>query len=191
MEARQHGYLSVDEYLLIEETCPVRHEYVCGTLHAMAGASERHNQLVSNLHLQLRLAARGSGCRVFTSDMMVQAAADLFYYPDVVVLCDPTDSHPRVKQRPCMVFEVLSPSTATVDGREKLRAYREMPSVQAVILVHQDMQCVECHLRGDDRVWRHFTQLGDGSFTVPCVAAELAMVDVYEDAFTAAPDSTL
>jgi Uma2 family endonuclease len=169
----------------------VRREYVGGALHAMAGASERHNQIVSNLHLQLRLAARGSGCRVFTSDMLVQAAADLFYYPDVVVLCDPTDNHPRVKQRPCMVFEVLSPTTAPIDGREKLRAYREMPSVQAVFLVQQDLQCVECHLRGEDHVWRHFTQLGDGSIKVPCVAAELAMADVYEDAFTAAPDASL
>jgi Uma2 family endonuclease len=191
MQARQQHYVSPDDYLRSEESSPVRHEYVGGALHAMAGASERHNQIVSNLHLQLRLAARGSGCRVFTSDMLVQAAADLFYYPDVVVLCDPTDNHPRVKQRPCMVFEVLSPTTAPIDGREKLRAYREMPSVQAVFLVQQDMQCVECHLRGDDHIWRHFTQLGDGSFAVPCVAAELAMADVYEDAFTAAPDATL
>jgi hypothetical protein len=28
MEARQHGYLSVAEYLLIEETSAVRHEYI-------------------------------------------------------------------------------------------------------------------------------------------------------------------
>lgn len=189
MEARQHSYVNVEDYLRGERDNPVRREYVGGMLYALAGASARHNQLVSNLVLRLRLAAAGSGCRVFANDMLVQAAPDLFYYPDVVVLCDPTDDHPLVKQQPCVVFEVLSRTTAAVDRREKLRAYRNMGSVRAVVLVRQDVLRVESHARQDDGTWRPYVFIGDGALPVPCLRAELTLSDIYEDVFSIPTES--
>jgi Uma2 family endonuclease len=179
--------ISVADYLNDERTRAIRHEYVGGLTFPMCGANERHNQLVGNLVVLLRLAGRGSSSRIYANTMLVQAADDLFYYPDIVVLCDPSDDHPGVKRRPCLVVEVLSPSTASVDRREKLRAYRQIASMQAIMLVQQDAQRIELHLRAGDQ-WKLLTLIGDGAVSVPCINAELQMADIYADVFSLPAD---
>jgi Uma2 family endonuclease len=34
-----------------------------------------------------------------------QAQGALFYYPDVMLVCDPEDDHPLYKQSPCLIVE--------------------------------------------------------------------------------------
>ncbi len=41
--------LTVEEYLKSEQDAKIRHEYVAGQIFAMAGASEAHNLIVTNL----------------------------------------------------------------------------------------------------------------------------------------------
>ena len=65
-------------------------------------------------------AAEGGPCRVYFSDMKLRVADDLFYYPDVLVACEPDDTY--TEDEPCLVVEVASPSTGTTDRREKLAA---------------------------------------------------------------------
>lgn len=76
--SRQHP-LSVEDYLLVEEASSVRHEYVAGQIHALAGASRRHNRIALNIAARLMAAARGGPCRVYVSDVKLRAAEDLIY----------------------------------------------------------------------------------------------------------------
>ena len=68
-------------------------------------------------------------------DVNVQVAEETIYLPDVVALCDPTDTQPRIKYRPCLIVEVLSPSTKGINRREKLVAYQQLASLQAYLIV--------------------------------------------------------
>jgi Uma2 family endonuclease len=86
--------LSVEEYLRLEETSPVKHEYVGGFIHALAGASKRHNQIALNIASRLRDAVRGGPCRVYIGDVKVRVADDVYYYPDVVVSCGSESTDP-------------------------------------------------------------------------------------------------
>ena len=85
----------------------------------MSGASDAHGTAALNLAALLRNALRGTPCKPFIADMKVQvAAANSFYYPDILVTCDPRDRTPEashVKQHPCLIVEVLSPSTEAYD----------------------------------------------------------------------------
>lgn len=65
-----------------------------------AGASEDHNRLALNIAAALLPAARRRGCRAVGSDQRLQADEALYYYPDVQVLCDPTDHDPLIKRPP-------------------------------------------------------------------------------------------
>jgi Uma2 family endonuclease len=106
--SQAHAYQPIPEaeYLAREDRASVRHELVGGELYAMAGASERHNRITGNLFFHLRAATRGKICRVFASDMKLrQAQGALFYYPDVMLVCDPEDDHPLYKQSPCLIVE--------------------------------------------------------------------------------------
>ena len=87
--ATPHGYVTVEEYLELEKTSSVKHEYVAGEIHAMVGASRRHNRIAVNILRRLADAAEGGPCRVYISDMKLRAAEDVFYYPDVMVACVP------------------------------------------------------------------------------------------------------
>ncbi len=47
---------------------------------------------------------------------------DAFYYPDVMVACDPQDTESLYKRFPCLIVEVLSPSTEGINrAREVFR----------------------------------------------------------------------
>ncbi|MGH3090260.1 MAG: Uma2 family endonuclease, partial [Rubrobacteraceae bacterium] len=85
MSEKAHHPLTVEEYLELEESSTVRHEYVGGEIHAMTGGSYRHNTIAVNILRKLADAAEGSSCRVYVSDMKVRIEDAPFYYPDVMV----------------------------------------------------------------------------------------------------------
>ena len=95
--------LSVEEYLTGEPKGRDRHEYLGGVVYAMAGASEDHNLISLNLAFALRTHLRGRRCKVNVADVKVRlqiSEEDVFYYPDVMVACDPRDTDPYFKRFP-------------------------------------------------------------------------------------------
>src|SRR5258707_1226841 len=119
--AAQSEGVSVDDYLAGEEGSEIKHEYIGGTLYAMAGTTKQHNQLAGNVYALLHRALRGGRCQAFISDVKVRLKImgdDVFYYPDVVVGCDPRDTHRHFLSFPKVIVEVLSPSTERLDRRE-------------------------------------------------------------------------
>lgn len=140
--------LSNDEYLANELATDERHEYVAGRVFAMGGSSDRHNRIALNLASALLNLTRGGPCQVYMSDMKVRVeAADAYYYPDVVVTCDPDDTAPYYKDRPSLIVEVLSPTTETIDRREKLLAYQKLDSLREYALIASDRRRIQVYRR--------------------------------------------
>lgn len=174
-------FISVDEYLSGEPLSEVRHEYIDGQVYAMTGASDRHGLIVNALAFALTPGARRKQCQLFTSDMKVRlevGGKTLFYYPDLVLSCDPQDREPYFRQSPCLIVEVLSESTARIDRREKLLAYQTMPSLKAYLLVEQDAMRVESYRRANDwRVEYH----EQGEVWLDCLDMALPLAEIYRD----------
>jgi Uma2 family endonuclease len=174
----------VEDYLEGEQWSDIRHEYVAGEVYAMAGAGERHNRIAGNVFFHLRSATRGTHCGAFMSDMKVRVAtADAFYYPDAFLTCDPGDDAPLYKAAPCLIAEVLSPTTEVIDRREKLIAYRTLEALRYYLLVAQDVKRVEVYERQDDGGWVHTIYEGDGELELSCggLSVRFSLADVYED----------
>ena len=177
-------FISVDQYLTIEEASPVRHEYVDGVLYAMVGASKRHTEIVGNLYNAIRPHARERGCRVFFVEVKLQVSPSRIYYPDLMVVCDPSDTDDLIATRPCLLVEVRSPSTAAVDRREKASAYRQIESLESYLIVHQDQERIEHYYRDDERAW-HIELLTDGTVTLRCPDMQLDVATIYDGIFDA------
>ena len=64
--------ITAGTYLAEEVRSPARREYVGGTAYAMAGASNAHNQVATNILVALGGRLRGSPCRAFNSDTKVR-----------------------------------------------------------------------------------------------------------------------
>lgn len=175
-------YLDVEDYLHFEQSGEIRHEYVDGQIYAMAGASRRHNQICANLVHRLRAAVRGTPCRAYFSDVKVRVDfGNAFYYPDVMVGCDSRDNHELYLARPCLIIEVLSPSTENIDRREKLFAYRSLPSLREYVLIATEVKEVEVFRRDAGDEWSLTTlEMGD-TLRLECIPTAISLDDIYED----------
>ena len=138
--AWEQNWITPEEYLTGEQMSDIRHEYACGRVYAMAGSSATHNRIAGNLHAELNYHLRGKTCEAFINDMKIRMESgndSFFYYPDVMVACDPSDNEAYFRRFPKVIVEVLSPSTERIDTSEKLRAYQSIASLEVYILVSQ------------------------------------------------------
>ena len=138
-EAKQ-AYISEEEYVQGEEFSALKHEYLDGQVYMMAGASDKHNLICSNVNAFLNIHLPDQ-CEVFVSDMKVRIQSKLetmFYYPDVMVSCAAMDRAKYYRAQPRLIVEVLSPATERQDRGEKFWQYQQIPSLQEYLLLSQD-----------------------------------------------------
>jgi Uma2 family endonuclease len=175
------GLMSVEEYLEFERDSEVRHEYVGGVTYAMTGASRRHNRIAGRIYRRLSDIAEGGTCRTFISDMKVLTPDGLGYYPDVMVACADEPEDEYTETEPCLIVEVVSPNTESKDRREKLVAYRKIPTLEAYLVVDQKRRHVERYFRDENGEWNRAELTGEGRFPVPCPpGAELSLAEIYK-----------
>jgi Uma2 family endonuclease len=174
--------ISVDDYLAGEAQGPRKHEYVDGEIYAMAGASRRHNVLASNIHVRAGNAAhRTPNCQVFGSDMKVYVETrNSFYYPDLSACCDPTDRNEQFLARPCFIVEVLSPSTASIDRREKRPSYETIPSLREYVIVEQNRMRVDVYRRRGERWEVEALFQPNDVVESSCLGLRLTLGDIYQ-----------
>jgi len=157
MTAQPEVYLKPEEYLALERQAETKSEYFDGRVYALAGASEAHALIVTNLVLILGTKLRDRPCRVYSSDMRVKVtAAGLYTYPDVVVVCGKAefeDDRRDTLVNPSVLVEILSPSTEGYDRGKKFQFYRGLESLTDYILVAQDHLLVEHFARLPDGTW--------------------------------------
>ncbi|MDN5850719.1 MAG: Uma2 family endonuclease [Nitrococcus sp.] len=170
--------LSPQEYLEGELRAEVKREYVAGQVYAMVGGSRAHNTIAGNLFAALRNHLRGRPCQVFIADMKVRTA-DAFFYPDVVVACDPGDRHEYYLERPALVIEVLSPSTEARDTLDKRITYQAISSLEDYVLVAQHKAEVRIYRRLDSG-WELDTCTGTDTVRLNSVGLEIPVATIYE-----------
>lgn len=184
MPSKEITRLSNRDYLQGELESDIRHEFYDGLVFAMAGAGEKHNIISGNLFSALRQKSRGTDCRTFIADMKLYLPElNRFYYPDILLTCDPEDGHEYYKQNPCLIVEVLSPTTEHIDRREKLHAYQNIASVKEYLLVSQEEVRLELYRRDGDH-WQYFLLDDEADIlTLECMRLDMSMAEVYEDVF--------
>lgn len=181
---RKTASLSIEDYLAGEEGSDIKHEYLGGSAHAMAGGSADHAAISANAIVSLGGQLRGKPSRTFTSDLKVRI--DLpehtrFYYPDVQVVCDPSAGDARYQERPVVVIEVLSESTRRTDLGEKKDAYLAIPSLKALLLVESDLAYVLVYRRRPEGGFAtEVHEDPEAVIPLPEIGATLPLADLYE-----------
>jgi len=155
MVASAQHFLTPDDYLQLEAESQIKHEYINGDVFAMAGASDTHVTIAGNLFALLRNHVRGSGCRVYITNMKIRVEArNCFFYPDVVVTCDRQDAETSTYKRfPKLIVEVLSGSTEAFDRGDKFIAYQTLETLEEYALINTRHQRVECFRRNTEGLW--------------------------------------
>ncbi|EDX86025.1 conserved hypothetical protein [Synechococcus sp. PCC 7335] len=176
--------LSPEQYLKLEETSPIKHEYIDVEIYATAGATDAHVTLTGNLFAALLTHLRGSDCRVYFSDMKVQVdAVNRYYYPDIMVTCNQQDKDETTfKRHPKFIAEVLSDSTVAFDRGDKFADYQTLESLQEYVLINTHRQRVECFRRNEKGLWiLQSYASSDECFVVESVGFRGAIAALYEN----------
>jgi Uma2 family endonuclease len=179
---QQPEKMTIEAYLEWEPHQDLRYEYFNGEVFAMTGGTIPHNDIALNFYSALRPHLRSRGCRVNVSDVKVQVSSKSpYYYPDVVVSCDPQDINARkFIQNPKIIAEVLSPGTSAKDRGEKFANYLNMPSLKEYFLINSEKISVERYCRGEGRMWLYYPYTAGDIITLSSIEFEIAIELLYE-----------
>lgn len=185
--------ISEADYLTAESSSTDKHEYLNGWVYPlhwnsitnMAGASDAHVKVTGNVHYAFKTHLRGKGCGLYASDMRVKVDAKdkAYFYPDVLVTCDPADqSRDTMKQAPVLIVEVLSPSTKDYDKGGKFDVYRLLSSLREYVLIDPTEYLVEIFRLNEHQRWELFSFAGaESSVEFASIGLTVSMLALYED----------
>jgi Uma2 family endonuclease len=170
------------DYLAIEHSSPVKHEYLDGEIFAMAGGTPEHAALAAQM-IALVQARLPAGCRAFSSDLKVRIdETGLTTYPDISVVCGPLErarDDANAITNPIWIVEVTSPSTEEYDRGEKLSHYQRVPSLQAMLVVSHKAPRLSLFTR-DASGWSAREFAAGELFALPSPRLEIPVDQIYE-----------
>ena len=104
---------------------------------------------------------------------------DSFYQCDLAVTCAPADAGRRYVAEPILIAEVLSPSTQLHDRGRKLDDYRQLPSVQEILLIASEQRRVQ-HWRRDGPRWIVEDLIGDAELRLAAAPTPIPLATIYD-----------
>ncbi len=174
--------MTPEQYLAWEQQQPIKYEYINGEVYGMTRETFPHNNIVINLVSALKSHLQGKNCKVEMADTKVAVSSNsLFFYPDVVVSCDPRDRESRnIIYYPCLIVEVLSPSTEALDRGKKLEHYCQIESLKEYVLIDSEKICIECYQRNEKNQWEATTYTQEFSVKLESINFEFTTSLLYE-----------
>lgn len=147
--------MTPQEYLEWEEKQPIKYEYIDGAVFAMTGGTLAHNSIALNIASALKNHLRGKGCKVFMADAKLGISEKgPFHYPDVMVTCNQTDLQAqKTVYYPCLIIEVLSPSTEGFDRGDKFKYYRRISTLREYVLISAEKMSLDCYYLNERGKW--------------------------------------
>ena len=177
-----HRRMTVREFLALD-LGDAKAELVDGVILMMAGGSRPHAAIAANLIMALGDRLRGTGYRPYGSDLALRTGEASVRFPDVSVYCrDDFAGEPEFGKLlgvPRLVFEVLSPSTASNDQITKLAEYRSLPGLEGIVFVDPENERVRvvASTSPSEAGW-----LPTGSaLELPMLGVTLPHAEIFED----------
>ncbi len=178
-------YLSIEEYLEMENASIEKHEYYKGEIFAMSGAKLQHNIITRNFYLALGLKLKGRPCQPFGSDLRIHVEKNtLFTYPDISVICGEVETLNNDEYNalnPSVIVEVLSPSAKNYDRGDKFNLYRGIPALKEYILVDSQSISIEAFSINSHGNWelKEYKDI-DETLNIETIQVSLALKEIYE-----------
>lgn len=185
--ALQYGNnMSPQEYLAWERLQPYKSEYVGGKVVAMAGASIKHNKILSNLLGAVQPFLKGKPCDIYPSDLRVLVKSkEAYFYPDATIVCGELELSDELKDTvkyPMVIVEILSPSTTDYDLGRKFFYYMQIESFREYITVDTMSLQVRIGRKQTNGAWlfSEYNIITD-NFEIESIGFIISLQDVYQD----------
>jgi Uma2 family endonuclease len=173
--------LTPAEYFTWEEQQLEKHEYIDGEVYAMSGGSKNHSLISVRFITLFSNHLEGGSCETGNSDLRVNIVETTNYtYPDVSVTCDDRDkTTTQYITYPCLIVEVLSPSTEAYDRGGKFRMYRNNPVLQDYLLVSSTSIEMDLYHKNDAGEWLIINYKEGDTIELKSINLNFAIEQVY------------
>ena len=174
--------MTVDEFLRWEDGTDTRYELVGGFIVAMAPPMPAHGRLAIALGSEIRGALRERWpCFVQSEAGIVRPDRnDTCYVADLAVSCEELRVEDRLISNPVLIVEILSPSTAAFDRQTKVADYRQIASVQEILLIDSGSIFAEVLRREGGRWITEIVRGPAAILALGTVPLRISMADLYE-----------
>jgi len=182
--AFKYNFITPQEYLAMERASEEKHEYYDGQVLAMAGAGVNHIRINRNLNSGIDSFLRGKNCEVLPTDMRVTTPTqDAYMYPDALIVCgglELEDDKFDTLLNPAVIFEILSPSTRSIDKGRKLFFYQQISTLKEYIMIDSLKRFIQLARKKDDGGWVFENNSDpDSSLYIQTIDYNLSLNEIY------------
>lgn len=174
--------MTADEFLVWCLDQEGRWELVGGVpLLMMSGTTQRHDVVTVNLIAGLKVRLRGGPCRPTTDDVASRMFNGNVRRPDLTIDCGPIREDALDSNAPAVFFEVISPSSQSIDYIRKPNEYRRVATLRHFVVLDPRKPYAVVWSREEDGEWSDSTVVGLGAdIHLPGVSVSLPMAEVYD-----------
>ncbi|MBP6687039.1 MAG: Uma2 family endonuclease [Lacibacter sp.] len=183
--APKYNLISPNEYLEMERASDEKHEYFDEQVYNMSGASLKHIKISVNLTIQIGKFLEEKECDVLAENMRTtNADRSAYMYPDVIIVCgkeELEDDKFDTLLNPSVIFEILPPSTESVDKGRKLLYYQLIPSLKEYFMIDTIKQRIYIVKKQSDGKWIYDTPVeGEESIFIETIQLDLPLSAIYK-----------
>ena len=174
--------ITLEEFFRWDDGTETHYELIGGFPVAMAPPAEVHRVLAVRLVTRIdgALSARRPCNAQVEAGVIRPDRADTYFEADIAASCAPIEIGRQAIRDPFLIVEILSPSTERRDRRVKLPAYRQMETVQEILLVASDERYAELHRRAGKQWITEILRGNEARISLISVSVEIAIADLYE-----------
>jgi len=175
--------MTLDEFLRWDDGTETRYELIGGFPVAMAPPAAAHRMLAARLLSRIDLALeKRRPCNAQGDAGVVRPERmDTYFEADIAATCERHEFGQQALKEPFLIVEILSPSTERHDRRLKLPAYRQIGTVQEILLIASDDIYAEVHRRAAGAQWvSEILRGGEAALSLATVPIEIRLSDLYE-----------
>ena len=178
--------VSREAFLSYLDSIPGKAQYWDGEILDMAGGSIEHGAISANTIGAFFSRIAGKGCRIMTSDAMVEIDFDgSLVFPDASIVCGNPEfvlGRNDILRNPSIIVEVISPSTGVYDRGGKLLKYMQIKSLKEYIIIEQALVQIDVISRDSNGNWliNTYQSLSDEAL-IPSLQIRLPLSEIYRD----------
>ena len=174
--------MTLDEFLRWDDGTETHFELIGGFPLAMAPPAAAHRMLATRLvsWIDSALAKRRPCNAQGDAGIVRHERTDTYFEADIAATCERHEFGQQALKEPFLIVEILSPSTERHDRRVKLPAYRQIETVDEVVLIASDDIYAEVHRRAAAQWITEILRGDQAVLSLASVPIEIPLSDLYE-----------
>jgi Uma2 family endonuclease len=174
--------MTLDEFLRWDDGTDTHYELIGGFPVAMAPPAAAHRILAMRLGSRVDTAlARRRPCNAQgEAGITHPERADTYFEADIAASCERHEFGQQALREPFLIVEILSPSTERHDRRVKLPIYRQIGSVEEILLIASDGFYAELHRRSGTQWITEIVRGPEAAISLSSVGIEMRLAELYE-----------